>query len=76
MRDLQANRRNERLELRWLDHHGGPAPVVPKTLVVLRYRCGTLSQPVETGSHRWQSWPPDMGESAFDIVAWRRAEPD
>ena len=76
MRDLQTNRRNERVELGWLDHHGGPAPIVAKTRVVLRYRCGLLAQPVEAGSHRWLSWPADMGESAFDIVAWQRAEPD
>ena len=76
MRDLQTNRRNDENEPGWLKHEGGLAPVVPKTLVVLRYRCGTRSRPVEAGSHRWQSWPADMGESAFDIVAWRRAEPD
>ena len=76
MRDLRANRRSDENESGWLDHYGGPAPVVAKTHVILRYRCGTLSQPVEAGSHRWQSWPADMGESAFDIVAWRRAEAD
>ena len=76
MRDLRSNRRNDEKESNWLKHEGGPAPVISKTLVVLRYRCGLLSQPVEAGSHRWQGWPTDMGESAFDIVAWRRAEPD
>ena len=76
MRDLRTNRRNEKVEPGWLNHEGGPAPVAPKRLVVLRYRGGALSQPVEAGTHRWQRWPADMGESAFDIVAWRRAEPD
>ena len=76
MRDVWADRRNERAEPGWLNHEGGPAPVAPKTFVVLRYRCGTVSQPVEAGSHGWQSWPADMGESAYDIVAWRHAEPD
>ena len=76
MRDMQNNLKSDENEFGWLDHDGGPAPVVAKMRVVLRYRCGLLSQPVEAASHRWQSWPVDMGESAFDIVAWRRAEPD
>ena len=76
MRDTRISRNSDENAHSWLDHEGGPAPVVAKTRVVLRYRCGLLSQPVEAASHRWQSWPVDMGESAFDIVAWRRAEPD
>ena len=76
MRDSPTKLRDKGVELGWLDHHGGPAPVAPKTLVVLRYRCGTLSQPVEADTHRWQSWPPDIGESAFDIVAWGWTVPD
>jgi hypothetical protein len=74
MRDLQGTYDNGRCEVVWFNHSGGPSPLGAKTVVIVRYRCGAGSKPIEAGTHRWQSWPSEIGETAFDIVAWRHAE--
>ena len=74
MRDVHTNPRNDEAEPMWQSHHGGQMPVGPKTRVIVRYRCGAQSEPVEAGTHRWGIWPPEIGDTAFDIVGWRYAE--
>ena len=74
MRDWQTDHQND--ESTWRRHDGGPAPKTRKTRVIVRYRCGDLSKPIEAGTHRWQSWPAEIGGTAFDIVAWRHPRAD
>ena len=69
MRDLQTGHQSHDAQPMWHIHEGGHMPVSPKSRVVVRYRGGALSRPIEAASHRWQSWPPDIGDTAFDIVA-------
>ena len=75
MSDVQTNPQNDEPGPIWQGHDGEPIPIGPKAWVIIRYRCGALSQPVEAGTHRWKSWPPEIGDTAFDIVGWRHADP-
>jgi hypothetical protein len=58
----------------WNVHRGGPCPVPSLTKVQVRYRNCEVSEVVEAGKRRWEAWP-DIGESEWDIVAWRLAGP-
>lgn len=55
----------------WNTHRGGPCPVSAQTKVEVRYRNGSVSDELEAGKRRWEAWPADVGESDWDIVAWR-----
>jgi hypothetical protein len=57
-----------------LPHYGGPATLNPHDLVIVRYRNGEVYGPVECGKRRWKAWPSEIGESDWDIVAWREAK--
>lgn len=62
-------------ECEWHLHEGGRMPTGPKMKVIVRYRCGSISTEIEAGQRRWESWRADIGESAWDIVAWRKVQP-
>jgi hypothetical protein len=53
----------------WVVHDGGEMPVGPSTIVIVAYRCGAISEPIEAGQRRWKRWP--SGDSEWDIVGWR-----
>ena len=59
--------------LQWTKHLGGPCPVSSQTKVQVRYRNGAVCDDVEASKQRWEAWPADVGESEWDIVAWRLA---
>jgi hypothetical protein len=57
----------------WAPHDGGPCPVRPEQRVTVRYRNGIESPVVEARERRWQCWGEQIGESDWDIIAWRAA---
>ncbi len=75
MRYTLTNPQDNEAEPIWQVHDGSQMPVGPRMRVNVRYRCGMFSEPIEAGTHRWKSWPPEIGDTAFDIVNWRYAEP-
>lgn len=67
MREIDKNFNNE-----WTPHEGGAIPVAAEVLVEVRYRDAVVSDPVRAKQRRWESWPSDLGDTAWDIVQWRR----
>ncbi len=61
------------MEEGWHQHDGGRRPVPPQQKLVVRYRNGTVSPEIEAKERRWEAWPAEIGESEWDIVAWRKA---
>jgi hypothetical protein len=59
----------------WLVHDGGDVPVRAHVEVQVRFRNGQVSEPVYAAKRRWKAWPADIGDSDWDIVAWRPVEP-
>ena len=57
----------------WTPHQGRLCPVEPETLVLIRYRNGQEAGPVKARQRRWPAWPRTIGNSAWDIVAWRKS---
>lgn len=55
----------------WSKHRGGACPVAPDQKVVVRYRNGDLSPKITARERRWEVWPRDIGDSDWDIVAWK-----
>jgi hypothetical protein len=55
----------------WSDHRGGPCPVGGDKKIVVRYRNGIQSPEIAARERRWEAWPRDIGDSDWDIVAWR-----
>lgn len=45
-------------------------PVGPEIWVKVRYRKGHTSRAVRAKMRRWEAWPPDIGESDWDVVGW------
>jgi hypothetical protein len=54
----------------WNDHQGGPCPLAAERKVIVRYRNGVESPELAARERRWESWPRDVGDSDWDIVAW------
>lgn len=61
---------------RWTQHAGEPCPVLPDAKVRVRYRNAAESDVILAKERRWEAWPPEIGESDWDIVAWRDAPTD
>ena len=55
----------------WTDHSGGPCPIPSDRKVVVRYRNGVQSPQITARERRWGAWPSDIGNTDWDIVAWR-----
>jgi hypothetical protein len=55
----------------WQHHRGRSCPVPPETKVQVRYRNGEVSDTFMARERRWEAWPRDMGETDWDIIAWR-----
>jgi hypothetical protein len=55
----------------WRKHSGGLCPVPPTQRVTVRYRNGEVSEAIMASERRWESWPASVGESDWDIVAFR-----
>ena len=55
----------------WREHSGGDCPVQPKDQIIVRFRNDQESGPGPASDWRWQRW--SIGETDWDIVAWRRA---
>lgn len=57
----------------WRVHDGTEMPVDPRSMVEIRYRNGICAV-AKAGQRRWIGWPDEIGESGWDIVAWRFTE--
>jgi hypothetical protein len=55
----------------WQMHRGNICPVPTETKIQVRYRNGAVSDTIPAGQRRWEKWR-DLGETDWDIVAWRR----
>lgn len=55
----------------WNEHDGKSCPVAPDQKVKVRYRNGVESETILAREERWEAWPPEVGESDWDIVNWR-----
>jgi len=55
----------------WRDHKGEGCPTESQTAVIIRFRNGQEAGPAPAGNWRWQRW--SIGETDWDIVAWRLA---
>jgi hypothetical protein len=54
----------------WTKHYAGPCPVLPDTIVSVRWRNGEVSKHTYQAKQlRWQRFP--RGETPFDIVDFR-----
>ena len=63
------------LEGGWTVHRGGEMPAIGDRNVCVRYRNGIVSEPVAPHQRRWKSWSVDIGDSDWDIVAWKYSDP-
>lgn len=71
---MRETDKNEQVE--WMPHEGGPMPARADNLVEVTYRNGVISEPVPAKQRRWEAWPQDVGETDWDIIAWRGASGD
>jgi hypothetical protein len=55
----------------WKAHNGGPMPAPAGQAVQVRYRNGLIVDVEKAEQRRWNSWGEELGESDWDIVAWR-----
>ena len=58
-----------------MSHRGGQCPVPPETKVDVRYRNGMVTESIKARERRWEAWR-ELGDSDWDIVAWRMAKPE
>ena len=59
------------LSSNWFTHDGRACPVQPDQKVQVRYRNGVESDVILARERRWEAWPSEVGESDWEIVAWR-----
>ena len=55
----------------WREHGGGDCPTDPQAAVIIRFRNAQEAGPAPAGNWRWPLW--SIGETDWDIVAWRPA---
>lgn len=57
----------------WSEHTGGRRPLPAHQKIKVRYRNGCESDTILACERRWESWPAGLGDSDWDIVAWKSA---
>lgn len=58
----------------WTSHRGGPCPLPPQQKIIVRYRNDMVSEAIEARQRRWVAWGAEIGDSDWDIVAWKLDE--
>lgn len=56
---------------KWQRHTGEACPIEPKTEIMVQFRNGQEAGPAPASDWRWKLW--SLGESDWDVVAWRPA---
>ncbi len=59
----------------WTEHRGGEMPATSDRPIHVRYRNGAISETILARQRRWNAWPADVGDSDWDIVAWKFSDP-